>query len=327
MAWGRKSKNKPLKNERIESSSEASSVVASGVVAMEAQSSGAAQMKLEGKIRLSRWALLFEQIWPRIWLVIGVVGVFLLVSLMGLWGYLSPDAHRVVLGLFCLGLFGAVASLFFVKWPAREYALRRIELNSNAPHRPASSYEDQLSSDIGGETSTIWLAHKKRLAALLDKLHVGGPRPRVDARDPFALRALLTIAVVTLLVISGGKAPDRVMAAFKFNEGGTGVGSARVDAWVTPPVFTERAPIMLSDGTKLALSDEQRANLYEVPEGSQLVVRVSGKGVSQYGVVVVRGLDKKQKLKPNAVNDSGDLAEFRMSLDETLTIKSVSSIG
>ena len=36
---------------------------------------------LERKISLSRLALAYERIWPRFWLLLGIVGVFLLVTL------------------------------------------------------------------------------------------------------------------------------------------------------------------------------------------------------------------------------------------------------
>ena len=37
--------------------------------------------KFARKVRASRWALFFERLWPRIWLILGLVGLFLLASL------------------------------------------------------------------------------------------------------------------------------------------------------------------------------------------------------------------------------------------------------
>ena len=34
----------------------------------------------ERKVLLSKWALLFEQIWPRAWLILGLAGLFIAVS-------------------------------------------------------------------------------------------------------------------------------------------------------------------------------------------------------------------------------------------------------
>ena len=39
----------------------------------------------ERKVRLGTWALLFERLWPRLWAVFGLIGLFMLVSLLGVW--------------------------------------------------------------------------------------------------------------------------------------------------------------------------------------------------------------------------------------------------
>ena len=54
----------------------------------------------ERKVFLSKLALLFEQIWPRAWLLIGIAGLFILVYLAGIWPRLPELPHKVVLGLF-----------------------------------------------------------------------------------------------------------------------------------------------------------------------------------------------------------------------------------
>ena len=54
----------------------------------------------ERKVRLGAWSLLFERLWPRAWLMIAVVGAFVLVSLAGLWAHLGEIAHKIVLSGF-----------------------------------------------------------------------------------------------------------------------------------------------------------------------------------------------------------------------------------
>ena len=100
--------------------------------------------KFARKVRVSRWALLFERLWPRVWLILGLVGLFLLVSLAGLWPMLSDPAHYVAVAAFAVAGVAALLHAVRVPFPSHEEAVRRIERVSGVPHRPASSYEDTI---------------------------------------------------------------------------------------------------------------------------------------------------------------------------------------
>ena len=195
----------------------------------------------ERKVRLSKWALLFEQLWPRAWMLLGLAGLFIAVSLAGLWPRLPELPHKIVLGLFGLAFAGALVALVRVRWPSREQAIRRVEGVSGIKHRPASSYEDTLT--LGAEdarTAALWRVHRARLAEMLQKLRVGRPAPRTDRYDPFALRALLLLGVFVLTIVVGDSASDRLRSAFRFGPLAKGA-EARLDAWVTPPAYTGKA--------------------------------------------------------------------------------------
>ena len=111
----------------------------------------------ERKVLLSKWALLFEQTWPRAWILLGLMCLFIAVSLAGLWTRLGELQHKVALGLFAVAFAAAVVALFRVRWPTREEALRRVERASGISHRPATSYEDTLSLGVeDARTSAIW---------------------------------------------------------------------------------------------------------------------------------------------------------------------------
>src|ERR1700741_127164 len=79
----------------------------------------------ERKVLLSKLALLFERIWPRAWVLLGLAGLFILVSLAGLWPRLPELPHKIVLGLFGLAFAGAAMALLAVRWPTRQEAIRR----------------------------------------------------------------------------------------------------------------------------------------------------------------------------------------------------------
>jgi uncharacterized protein (TIGR02302 family) len=89
-----------------------------------------------------------------------------------------------------------------------------------------------------------------------------------------ALRALVLILVAASFFAAGGERFKRVAAAFDWR-GVVAPANFRIDAWVTPPVYTARAPVMLP-GLRPG-ENVQNAAPVSVPTGSQLVIRSTGK--------------------------------------------------
>lgn len=238
------------------------------------------ERKFRRKIAWSKTALYFERLWPRVWSILVIVALFLLVSLFGVWPMLSEMVHWSVLGAFGVAL--AVASVFVLvtRWPTHDEAVKRLEARSPVQHRPASAYEDELSAvPPDGATAAIWNAHRERLRKDLERLHVSPPVPRTDKFDKIGLRAVLVTSVIVGLVLVGDAARDRLWSAFRLSSIGE-IAGLRLDAWVTPPPYTRRPPILVADGSAaLSVSDVGSAEApITVPEKSSLVVRMGGKG-------------------------------------------------
>ena len=274
------------------------------------------ERSFERKVTLSRWALLFEGLWPRVWVLLGLAGLFMTVSLLGLWPRLDELSHKVVLGLFGLALLAALVALARVRWPSRAEAIRRVEGVSGLKHRPASSYEDTVTLNAeDARTAVLWRVHRQRLAALLAKLRVGRPAPRTDRYDPFAVRALLLLSVLLLIGAAGDSASDRLWSAFRFGPLAKGA-EARLDAWVTPPAYTGKPPIMLADGSHGGWQQLERpAGPYEVPDKSLLVVRASGAGVGALSLEVPAGPQGGTRhLEVPAPANATEVAEIRTEI-------------
>lgn len=284
--------------------------------------------KFARKVRASRWALLFERLWPRIWVILGLVGLFLLVSLAGLWPLLSDPLHYFALAAFALAAVASVAYALRTPFPTRDDAVRRIERVSGVPHRPASSYEDTVTANGDDpRTAAIWQAHRTRLAAALAKLRVGPPHPRADRQDPIALRGLLVLGVVALLALVGDGASDRLRSAFRFNSA-QAIAEARLDAWVTPPSYTGKPPVMLADGARGPAAPEAQPKLYDVPEHSILIVRTSGKGLGAPTLdVFAEGSSEREHVEAKAPEagkstaPNTDIAEIRYELRSSAEIR------
>ncbi len=107
-------------------------------------------------------------------------------------------------------------------------------------------------------------------------LKSGWPSPRVARRDPYALRALVLIACVATFFAAGGERWKRITAAFDWH-GVVLPANFRVDAWVIPPAYTGKPPLILPGihpGETAAL---QTNGIVAVPVNSTLVVRSTGK--------------------------------------------------
>jgi uncharacterized protein (TIGR02302 family) len=290
-----------------------------------------AESAFERKVLLSKLALLFEQLWPRVWLLLGIAGLFILVSLAGLWPRLPELPHKIVLGLFALASAAAVIALLSVRWPTREQAIRRVESISGVRHRPASSYEDTLSHGVGdARTAALWKVHRQRLADSLGRLRVGVPAPRADRRDPFALRVLLLLGVIALTIAVGDSAADRLWSAFRLSPLAKGA-EARLDAWITPPAYTGRPPIMLADGG-LSLAQLQQARLagpmagtLEVPDKSVLIVRASGAGMRGLALEVLGEGTPTQRLEAPAPDNPSEVAELKLEVRKSGVVRAFSS--
>lgn len=283
----------------------------------------------ERKVNRARWAALFEQLWLRFWIVATVAAVFLLVSLAGLWQHLGKTAHIAVLSGF---IFAALAGVIYagrLRWLTRDEALRRIEAVSGVPHRPATSYEDTLSSSDAANpaTATLWSAHRLRMLAMLQKLRVGPPRPRTHRFDPLALRAVLVLGLVALAGLSWGSIGERLASAFNFGHGA--LATARLDAWISPPPYTARPPVMLADGAKPVAERAADAGMpVEVPVNSALIVRLSGVEDASLALEVApQGAKQSRRVaaEPPAKNAiSRDAAEMRFELKENARVRVLS---
>jgi uncharacterized protein (TIGR02302 family) len=152
-------------------------------------------------------------------------------------------------------------------------ALRRLERNANVKHRPASPYEDRLGATPPRETALLWAAHRERLARLVAKLKPSWPAPRTDRKDPYAIRAALLLAVVAAMLAAGGNDFDRLRAAFSPGAASGTPALLRLDAWVTPPVYTGIPPIVLADGSEPVGAGAESFRALSVPERSELIVR------------------------------------------------------
>jgi uncharacterized protein (TIGR02302 family) len=232
----------------------------------------APQLALTQALQRARWAIAWERGWPNLARVLSVVGLFLVVSWAGLWMALPFIARAIGLLLFVLLALAALFPLVKFRWPSRAEGLTRLDRGTGIRHRPATALADTLESK-DPVALALWQAQRERTLASLKTIRAGLPSPRLPLHDPWALRALVMVLLVATYVAAGDERRARVAAAFDWN-GVLAPANVRVDAWITPPLYTSKPPIILSAANKDAATADTTA--LPVPVGSTLIVRSSG---------------------------------------------------
>ncbi len=222
----------------------------------------------------ARGSLFWERLWPALALLVTALGLFLAFSWAGLWLVLPPLARAIGLFVFAIVTVAAALPLIWVRLPSVGDGLRRLDRSSGEGHRPATAINDEIAANQHDPVSqALWRAHVERALMSAGKFKAGWPSPRLALRDPIALRALVLILVVASFFAATGERWKRVEAAFDW-QGVVTPANFRIDAWVTPPVYTGRPPVMLS-GLRPGEAVEPQKPI-AVPVGSQLVVRGTG---------------------------------------------------
>ena len=277
-----------------------------------------ARRQLTRALSWTRHALLWEKLWPRIASAFAVFGVFLAVSWLGVWIALPPLARVAGVILFALLLIASLSPLAWLRRPGRAEALARLDLTSGIDHRPATALADRLAPTANDPVmEALWRAHRAHEAERAKNLRAGLPRPRLAWRDPYAIRALVLLAAVASFFLADGEQVRRIAAAFDWS-GAIYPRLYRVDAWVTPPAYTGRAPILLPGIRHDEPAPGETAAVL-VPAGSELVVRATG--LSSLDLALSGGLAEQAKDTPARTAEGGVERRFLVTDSATLTVR------
>ncbi|MDB5520563.1 MAG: hypothetical protein JWQ82_160 [Tardiphaga sp.] len=227
------------------------------------------QLHLSQALQRARIAIAWERLWPHLARVLCVVGLFLVASWAGLWLVLPSIGRAIGLGFFALLALAALIPLYKFRWPGRDAALRRLDRGAGIRHRPATALTDTvLTKDP--VSLALWQAQRERTLFQIKRFKAGLPSPRLALHDRFAIRALVMVLVVATFFAAGAERAARVAAAFQWN-GALAATPVRLDAWITPPLYTGKPPVILTAARDAATTNAPLA----VPAGSTLTVRTS----------------------------------------------------
>ena len=219
---------------------------------------------------LTRTAIATERLWPLLLPALIIAALFLTAAWFGLFALVPSWLRIAALVLFGLALVASFLPLLRYRAPQAAEIDRRIERANALEHAPVTTTTDKLSGNDGDAfANALWHEHKRRMAERLGRLEGDMPRARVPERDPWGARAVVALLLVTAFAFSFGPSGGSVADAFRTPPGAEPI-PARIDAWITPPPYTGRAPVFLT-----AEGNSER-EIFRVPEGSEFAVRITG---------------------------------------------------
>ncbi|MFK7792455.1 MAG: TIGR02302 family protein [Devosiaceae bacterium] len=218
-----------------------------------------------------------ERLWPRLVLPLSVVGLFLIVSWLGVWPVLPDLVRFAVVGLLAISLIAASVWALRIAPLSDEDSLKRVEQASGLTGRPLSTLSDAPFDTSDPQSLDLWQAHQKRVAEQVKRLSAGAPAPRTELLDRWALRAPVLLLLVVAFFVAGPQRTERVTQAFAPLQSAPSV-PVRIDVWATPPAYTGLPPrTLLADANFETVGQEPHQSPLGamLPIGSRLTILLS----------------------------------------------------
>ena len=227
-----------------------------------------ARANVKREAKRTGWGLTIEALIKAFWPVWAVLALAAGLILLGVPALLPREVHYALLAAL------AAATLFFIlrgivrmRLPTEDQKLARLD--EGATGRPAQTFDDALASGSGDRGSeALWAAHQIQLAKKAAALRAKAPDLRASMHDRYALRhgALLVLfaGVIGYFGADATRLSDQFTPATPAEAGPPPI-IATLEAWASPPVYTNTTPVYLTQ-----LSGET----ISLPEGTEISLRV-----------------------------------------------------
>lgn len=230
----------------------------------------ALKRRLAFKRLLAQTVLFLEAALPRLIVPASIIALFVAAAWFGFFrrapGWAGLGANIAFAAAFAVSLL----PLLRLRWPGADAADRLLESRNGLYHQPVAVQEDRPAIDTPF-AQALWRAHQARMAARIAALDPGLPRPDLSRFDRNGLRAVPLLLLVAAFGFSYSNQAGRLGDALAARTSGGPIDPGlRIDAWVTPPAYTGRAPIYVT------AREDAGDTAFDVPQNSQLVVRVAG---------------------------------------------------
>lgn len=278
----------------------------------------------------TRTVMTLERGWPLVLPVLVAISLFLSLSWLGVFRIVPELVRLIAIAFFAIGTLASLYPLRFFRNPTADEIDRRIEAANKLEHTPVLVQTDRPTGEEDAFGQALWREHQKRMAEKLNRLGGDLPRTGVPERDPWGLHGAAALLLFVAFAFSFGPLGGRVGDVLEARPGFETV-PARIDAWVTPPAYTGKAPVFLT------AENNQQASTVTVPTGSEISLRVTG-GAGDENLSFTDGAGNTREIAPqnapanadsNAVpaTRSGAPRQFagKLAQNGTLSLKSGSS--
>jgi uncharacterized protein (TIGR02302 family) len=242
-------------------------------------------------------------------------------SWTGVW--LGAPTFLRILGVaaFIGALVAALTRLRDFSWPSASQA--RDALDAGDSDAPAATLADALANSGDPQTQSLWRLHQRRAEQLAARLEPIVPSPKLWTIDRNALGALAVLALCATGLLAGPEKYARVAAAFDWRWGAADGAPSRLDAWIDPPGYTGKPPIVLSLQTA-----REAPGPISAPAGSTIVVRAAN--ATDLRIATQGAIEAAIEAAPAAAGADFAAKERRFALrgDGSLTIgRGASELG
>ncbi|MEQ3746897.1 MAG: DUF4175 family protein [Henriciella sp.] len=245
-------------------------------------------------------------LWRAWWPLIVLVSVFLIAALLGLF----ERAPAQMAALATLIVFTGLIITFLrgmrrYSKPTEAEAISALDAQDEL--RPIASLLDRPAKPEA-EGVTLWNAHRTRLSDAMRRLKIPRFAKTWKRLDPAYLRLILPVALLSLVIANNTQTHERLASALTPDYGSLfGAENVRIEAWITPPSYSGRAPIFLKDG-----QTEVR-----VPEGSIMTLRVQAPSTPK---LRVRSEDGRNTQRFGATPDGAYEATLTIMGDSAVSV-------
>jgi uncharacterized protein (TIGR02302 family) len=248
----------------------------------------------------TRATMVLERLWPLVLPLLVTLSLFASLSWFGLFRMMPDWARFGVLAAFAAAAIGSLILLRRYRAPTAAEIDRRIEAANALVHTPLRAQTDKPTGRQDGFADALWREHQRRMAVRLDGVGSDLPRTGVPQRDPWGFRAAAALLLVTAFAFSFGPRGGSVDDAFRAVAFAETI-PPRIDAWVTPPAYTGRAPIFLS------AANNAETPVFTVPENSDVTLRVTG-GSGAEALFFADAAGTQREIKPSGTETGGEAA-------------------